>query len=44
MYISTTTNEIDDIWTDMKTVNGPAPLLKVTPRYPAELINKKLKN
>lgn len=39
---SETTGNPDGIWTDMKTISGPSPVIKITPRFPEHLINRNL--
>lgn len=39
---SETTGSPDGIWTDMKTISGPNPVVKITPRFPEHLINRNL--
>lgn len=35
-------NNLGDIWTDLKPINGPTPIIKITPRYPEDLIQRNL--
>ena len=37
-----TANDSGRIWTDMKPISGPTPIVKVTPRYPDNLIQRNL--
>ncbi len=35
-------NNLGDIWTEMKPISGPTPIIKITPRYPDDLIQRNL--
>ena len=35
-------SDLGDIWTDMKTISGPKAIIKITPRYPEDLIQRNL--
>ncbi|MCO4798964.1 MAG: energy transducer TonB [Colwelliaceae bacterium] len=35
-------NNSGDIWTDIKPISGPTPIIKITPRYPDDLIQRNL--
>jgi len=35
-------NQLGDIWTDIKPISGPTPIIKITPRYPDNLIQRDL--
>jgi len=35
-------NDLGDIWTDMKPISGPKAIIKITPRYPDDLIQRNL--
>ena len=35
-------NNLGDIWTDIQPISGPTPIIKITPRYPDDLIQRDL--
>jgi len=35
-------SNLGDIWTDIKPISGPTPIIKITPRYPDDLIQRNL--
>lgn len=35
-------NNSSGIWTDIKPISGPTPIIKITPRYPDDLIQRNL--
>jgi len=35
-------SELGDMWTDMKPISGPKAIIKITPRYPEDLIQRNL--